>query len=217
MGKSLRILTVKAVSVLPSTYNAIPPNDRLLQIVSLLLVGLELVLLVAWAVNAATPASVPSAALSFADSIAIFLLISLGHSRSVQPLSLITVYLIFSTLFNAVELRTLFLRQEPPAILGLSTAVVGAKLLLLLLEIQSKRKYLRFPYRDYSPEATSGVVNRSFFWWLNPLIVSGFKKILTLDDLSASDPELRSEALQKRLERSWDKCMCFYYWSRTLK
>ena len=152
----------------------------------------------------------PSAVLSFADSIALLLLVSFGHSRSIRPLSIVTLYLIASTSFDAVELRTLYLKHESSPILGLSTATLGVKLVLLLLETQSKRGYLRFPYRHYSSEATSGVVNRSLFWWLNPLIASGFKKILTLSDLNTADPELQSDYLQRQLEESWDKCMHYH-------
>ena len=177
-----------------------------IQLVSLVLVGIQLALLVAWTNNVGTRASVPSATLAFVDSVAIFLLISFGHSRSVRPLSVIALYLLFSVCFNAVELRTLYLRHEPSGILGLSTTVVAVKLFLLFLEIQSKRRYLRSPYRSYSPEATSGVVDRSVFWWLNPLIVSGFKKVLTLDDLNTTDPKLSSEHLKERIEISWQSC-----------
>lgn len=178
----------------------------MLKLVSLALVGLELALLVTWTSGAATRASVPAAALSFADSIAVLILMTIRHSRAIRPSSLIILYLMLSILFGAAELRTLYLRQEPPAILGLSIAVIGVKVLLLLLENQNKRGYLRFPYRTYSPEATSGLINRSLFWWLNSLITTGFKKVLTLDDLSETGPGLRSEHLQERIEPLWIKC-----------
>ena len=163
----------------------------------------------AWSSNVATGASVPSAALAFVDSIAIFVLISLEHSRSIRPSSLLTLYLLLSLAFDAVQVRTLYLRQETSVILGLSTAVLGSKLCLLLLEVPNKRSYLQLPYKGYSPEATSSVVNRGLFWWLNPLIKNGFNKILTLDDLYATDPELLSERLQRRIEAVWDICMPF--------
>ena len=168
--------------------------------------ALQLGLLIAWTNAPATRASVPSAALSFLDSIAILALTSFGHSRSIRPISLLALYLLFSLLFNAAELRTLYLRQETSVICGLSTAVVGVKVVLLVLETRGKRQYLRSPYSNYSPEATSGVINRGVFWWLNPLIAKGFRKILSLEDLYSTDPELLSEPLLKRLQRSWNAC-----------
>jgi ATP-binding cassette, subfamily C (CFTR/MRP), member 1 len=173
------------------------------------LVALQLALLITWISNpsTATRASIPSAALSFVDSLAILALTGFGHARHIRPLSSLTLYLLFSVLFNAVELRTLYLRSELSSILGLSTAVLGVKLVLLLLETRNKRSYLRNPYRNYSPEATSGLINRGLFWWLNPLITSGFRKILSLDDLYVVDPELLSEPLQKRMVDAWNKCI----------
>lgn len=172
---------------------------------ALVLVGLQLGLVILWTDKSATRASVPAAVLSFLDAIAIFAISTLEHTRAVRPSFLVNVYLLASILFDVAQARTLFLRQESQAILALFTAAIGVKLLLLLQEAKNKRMYLKAPYREYPPEATSGIFNRSFFWWLNPLFAHGFRKVLSLNDLYAIDIGLTSEPLQKRMKKSWAK------------
>lgn len=173
---------------------------------ALALAVLRLALLVLWSSNSATKASVPSAAFEFIGAIVIFAMSHLEHTRSVRPSSLLSVYLLFSILFDATQLRTLYLRHEFSTIVGLATASLVVEILLFLLELTSKRSFLRSPYRSWPPETTSGIISRSLFWWINPIFVRGFRKILSLDDLFATDPELLSEKLQEKMENSWKKC-----------
>lgn len=170
------------------------------------MIGVQLGLLVCWAKNQLTRAALPSAILSFLAGFAILGLSRLEHSRTIRPSSLLNAYLLISLAFDAVQVRTLYLKHVDRAILGLFSADVGIKLILLLLESQNKRSQLRAPYRSYPPETTSGVFNRSFFLWLNPIVFHGFRKALTLDDLFASDPELLSEPLLRQMQLSWQKC-----------
>jgi ATP-binding cassette subfamily C (CFTR/MRP) protein 1 len=130
------------------------------------------------------------------------------HNRAIRPSTLLNLYLLFSLVFDAVQVRTLYLRHDDSTILGLFTASIGLKLVLLLLEAKSKRGYLKPPYNRFSPETTNGIFDYSFFWWLLPVLTTGFKKILTLDDLFTTDQELLSESLQNQMQSSWNKCLC---------
>jgi hypothetical protein len=177
-----------------------------LQCACVSLIGVQLGLLIYWARNQLTRAALPSAILSFLSGIAILCLSRLEHSRTIQPSSLLNVYLLVSLIFDAVQVRTLYLKNVEPAILGLFTADLVIKAVLLVLESQSKRSHLKVPYNGYSPETTSGVFSRSFFLWLNPVVLTGFRKILTLDDLFKSDPELLSEPLFRQMHDSWKNC-----------
>jgi ATP-binding cassette, subfamily C (CFTR/MRP), member 1 len=173
---------------------------------AVLLVGVQLGLLIAWAPQPATRATLPSSILSFLAALAILFLSLLEHSRAVQPSFLVSIYLLVSLSFDAVQARTLYLRHETGTILGLFTANIAIKAVLLLLESKNKRKCLKPPYNSYPPEAISGVFNRSFFWWLNPTLANGFRKLLTLDDLFKTDKKLISRHLQEGARHSWDKC-----------
>ena len=90
------------------------------------------------------------------------------------------------------------------------------KLTLLVFEARSKRAYLQHPYKSFPPEATSGIFSRSLFWWLNPLFVGGWRKILGLEDLYRIDEELMAEGLLEKLEVAWEKCryyLLYTHWS----
>ena len=175
--------------------------------VSASLVALRVASLTLWSIHPATNVSIASAVCSLLSALLIFVLSKYEHTRSVRPSSLICAYLIFTVLFDATQLRTLYLRDEEHVISGVASAALGVEVILLCLEATSKRSSLRGPYKAYPPEATSGIINRSFFWWLNPLFIAGFRKLLSLEDLYVVDDDLCSERLQSRIEASWKHCM----------
>ena len=181
------------------------------QILGLLLVAVQLALLILWTSHRFTRASVPAAALSFMASFTVFVLSRLEHGRGIRPSTLLNLYLLTSLLFDAIQVRTLYLRHDDPAILSLVTANVGIKTVLLLLEAKTKRGCLRAPFNKFSPEATSGIFSHSFFWWLNPVLLKGFRTVLTLDDLFTTDQALLSEFLQCDMQTSWDRCKIFVF------
>jgi hypothetical protein len=78
-------------------------------------------------------------------------------------------------------------------------------LIVYILEARNKLKDLKEPYRGYPPEATHGVWNRTFFLWLNSLFVKGSRKLLSVDDLWNTPPELGSEKLRDEMMEVWDR------------
>ncbi|OQV08053.1 hypothetical protein CLAIMM_12380 [Cladophialophora immunda] len=170
-------------------------------------VTVQLTVLLARATNseAATKASVAAAALDFAASCVLFVLSCFEHSRSVTPSTIIGLYLIVSFLFGAVQLRTFYLLRGYAAksIANLLSLSLAIKLGVLVTEAVEKRGILLEPYRDLPPEATSGVYNKSVFWWLNPLLRLGFGKTLKLDDLYNLDEKLASANVAARFGRAW--------------
>jgi hypothetical protein len=175
-------------------------------VTAVLLVGVQLGLLITWAPGPPTRATLPALILSFLSALAILFVSILEHSRAVRPSSLLNIYLLASLVFDGVQARTLYLRHENGVILGLFTTSIGVKALLLLLESKDKRAHLKAPYNTYPPEATSGIFNTSFFLWLNPVLATGFRKLLTLDDLFRTDNELLSRALRTKTHKYWPKC-----------
>jgi ATP-binding cassette subfamily C (CFTR/MRP) protein 1 len=136
----------------------------------------------------------------------VFLLSAIEHSRAVRPATSLILYLLVSLIADSVQTRTLYLRHDITPLAALSTVLVGLKVLLLILEAKSKRRFLKSPYRSYPPEATSSIINRSFYWWLNPIFAAGFRRILTLDDLFSVDDKLSSNLLRTEMRNSWTKC-----------
>lgn len=78
------------------------------------------------------------------------------------------------------------------------------KFLILLSEAVSKRDILRIEYSSLPPEETSGPYSRSLFWWLNPLLWSGFSNPLKVDDLFTVDGSLNSNSMGTKFCRQWD-------------
>ncbi|KAF7590315.1 hypothetical protein BBP40_003008 [Aspergillus hancockii] len=79
------------------------------------------------------------------------------------------------------------------------TAIVRVKTFMLFLEAQSKppTAYLISSYKELSPEAINGVMNLSFFWWLNGLFKASFRQLITTADLFEMDPSSKANSLSK--------------------
>ncbi|PYH68010.1 uncharacterized protein BO88DRAFT_405908 [Aspergillus vadensis CBS 113365] len=174
-------------------------------VVAVCLVALQIASVVEWARHDLVRTAIPAVALSLVDALSIAILSSIEHHRSVRPSSLLSIYLFFSTIFDAVQMRTLFIRHYPASLGALSAATVALKFLLLALEAQNKRSYLKEPLLATSPESTSGVFARTVFWWLNRLFIIGFRKLLTLEDLFPTDSDLDSGCLRRKIRRAWKK------------
>lgn len=92
-----------------------------------------------------------------------------------------------------------------PGLASVFAATLSVKATLFLLEVRNKRSVLSETWRGMGPEATSSVVHRSVFWWLNSLLLKGFKSSLTTEDLFEIDNELRSAPRLQNLLVSWNK------------
>lgn len=55
------------------------------------------------------------------------------------------------------------------------------------------------------PEPNASLLSRITFWWINPLIVSGYKKALTRDDMWDIEAKEMCDYLTKKLEHEWNK------------
>ncbi|KAL7944723.1 P-loop containing nucleoside triphosphate hydrolase protein [Trichoderma barbatum] len=173
------------------------------------LVSLQLSLLVIWSVyhETLTRASLAAATLSLADGMALSVLSYLEHRRSIRPSTIILVYLLFSIAFDAVQCRTLWILRTN-VLAPVSTATLACKLAIFLLELGEKRHILLHPWNNLAPETTSSIINRSFFWWLNDLLLRGFRTSLSTDTLYEIDDGMKSEKLFNTLHEArqrWSK------------
>ena len=166
----------------------------------------QLALLVLWVLDSETRtrASIASTAINLVVALEVPLLSYLEHVRSIKPSSVLTVFLLLSTLLDLPQARTLYLQHDHNAIAALFSAIIGLKLVLLLVEVQNKRSHLRNPYKSLGREPTSGILNRSFFWWINGLFVTGYRGLITFNDLESLDESLASKSLGYRMQRIWE-------------
>jgi hypothetical protein len=110
--------------------------------------------------------------------------------------------LLFTTLFDVVLARTLWLRQHQPSLSAVFTTGFAVKTALLVLEAQHKRSLA--PSVSVSREAESGMYVRSLFWWLNSLFLKGFRQDLLLDDLGLLQDEFSSGNLAQQMRDAWE-------------
>lgn len=150
-----------------------------------------------------TAITIAASALAFIASLALCLLSRLEHSRSIRPSPIINGYILLTLVFDIARVRTLFLDSDSRSVASCFTGMISVKLMVLLAEATEKRRILLAPYRDLSPEETSGLYSKSFFFWLNQLMTSGFRRVLHNHDLYPIDSDMSSEVLQQRMKRVW--------------
>lgn len=194
----------KTVCVLPRTSLA---TTKAQQGLCLVLSGLNVALCVLWSQQSrdSITTSLPASGLALAASLVICILVHLEDKYSIKPANLTTLYLVISLLFDAAQVRTLYLRHnDDSSVASVLVAVIATKAILVVLENQSKRSTLRSPYDKYPPEALSGPINTSLFLWLNSLFRTGWRKMMTVDDLFEVDQHLSSHHLTNRMKLKWN-------------
>ncbi|KAK3084438.1 hypothetical protein FSP39_013539 [Pinctada imbricata] len=55
------------------------------------------------------------------------------------------------------------------------------------------------------PEMESSILNRLYFWWMNKIVVTAYRKTITEDDIWALNTDDRSETLVPRFQTNWQK------------
>ncbi|KFG82056.1 putative ABC multidrug transporter [Metarhizium anisopliae] len=118
---------------------------------------------------------VAAGAISSVAALLLLLLSDIEHMKSRRPSILISLYLSPTTLFDVARTRTWWLEFGGRSY----TAILKAKTVLQFTRtrIQALKKQ-------------GGMFSLAFFYWLNPLIYKGSKKILKPDDLYPLDKRL---------------------------
>ncbi|CAG8388874.1 unnamed protein product [Penicillium salamii] len=169
--------------------------------------ALQLAVLVYWALNTekwlSSHLRTSAAVLAFLDGLLLLFLSHAEHTRSVRPSTIINVYVLFTLLFDCVVARTLWLAGHDSTIMGLFTSTIAIKLFVLTSEAWEKRPILLSQYQNLSPEATSGILARGVFWWLNSLMRTGFTRSLTNHDLLPIHDSLAARKLLLKARESF--------------
>ncbi|KAE8348413.1 ABC transporter-like protein [Aspergillus coremiiformis] len=167
---------------------------------------LQIVLIIEWASPsvASNRMSIPAASLRVVDAFVMLTLSAVEYQRSIRPSTILNVYLLFTLLFDAVQVRTLWLMHNQIPLSAIASASLAAKMIVLILEAQNKRKVLREPYRDLSPESIAGIFAQGSFWWLNSLLRRGFRTLLSPSDMFQVDSDLSSRFLKGRFLFYWN-------------
>ncbi|KAH9238350.1 hypothetical protein K456DRAFT_1746473 [Colletotrichum gloeosporioides 23] len=144
---------------------------------------------------------------SFLACILLCPLLFLEHSRSVRPSDLSIIYLLVSLACDATEFWLAFENGElnNTDALYMGIANLALKCVLIFAGSRDKASVLRNTSEQASPEEVGGVLSRTFFWWINPILARGNKFVLSGDSLPSLHTELSSEVLRRRALRCWDQ------------
>lgn len=149
-----------------------------------------------------TKASIPSAVLCFISSISLFIVSHYEHTRRRRPSTLLAAFLTFSCLCDISTTRTLWLMAFKPELSILYSITTGMKAVVMILEAQEKT--LKVKSGQTAPrESLSSIYSRSFFWWINPLFLKGFKNIIELRDLDNLEDPMTSKTLHLKMKQVW--------------
>ncbi|EPS27187.1 hypothetical protein PDE_02130 [Penicillium oxalicum 114-2] len=129
------------------------------------------------------------------------------HAHSKRPSTTLTIWAIFMLFSEAVNVRTMWLAHQEQAITIVKTATLPVLLLAAVLESLPKSNFVDCIFAPYSKEESVGIVNRSFFWWLNPLFIYGYKHKLRPEDLPPIDSMLLSGRASPRLREQQTKTL----------
>ncbi|TID01979.1 Multidrug resistance-associated protein 1 [Colletotrichum higginsianum] len=144
---------------------------------------------------------VASDAMAFIVALVMILLSFLEHLRSPRPSMLLGVYLLVTILFDVAQARTLWLSSAASTNelqqARISVAAVVVKAAILVLE--SRKKPRPNLQAQQSPEVTTGIISLSTYFWVNNLLLAGFRKLLTIGDLYALDQSMSAEVLYTKL------------------
>lgn len=123
--------------------------------------------------------------------------------KSARPSTLNCLYFGITAIFDIIYIRSMFTAGYDSDLTDIFIARAVCKLWMCGLECVSKRGSLTEEYKSLSPEATAGILNRSFQFWLIGLFRRGFRGELKLDDLFSLDPDMKAEVLGNRFKASW--------------
>ncbi|PQE21899.1 ABC multidrug transporter protein [Rutstroemia sp. NJR-2017a BVV2] len=172
-------------------------------------VALELSLLVLVAIKSFHVTSMFMAAsiLKLVSALFMITLSVVDHSKSPRPSVLLNSYLFLTLLLDAAQARTLFLSSDNKPEVTYSSvfcATIALKAGILLLEAQQKSRWVGWDEKEHSPEETSGIFSLGVFFWLNKIFISGYRKVLAIDDLYPLDSSFNAKLLHDEFSGNMD-------------
>ncbi|KAF5553404.1 Canalicular multispecific organic anion transporter 2 [Fusarium napiforme] len=162
---------------------------------------LQTTLLVLWRRQNSTKTAIAGPVLGLIEAFALAALSFVEHRNSRKPSKLIGAFLVITIILDIALVRTCWIRSMH-SIAGVFTASFAIKTILLILEETPKAL---IGEKERIHETSSGVVNRSFFWWLNGLFLQGHRTILETEDLQAIDSKFDTDHVSAPLEKQWER------------
>ncbi|KAK2051438.1 P-loop containing nucleoside triphosphate hydrolase protein, partial [Colletotrichum caudatum] len=142
---------------------------------------------------------------SFVACVGLCPLLFLEHTRSQKPSDLGIVYLLLSIAYDFAELGLTEYKNATFAVITPGVASLCVKFVLLVAESRQKRTILRGSDGQWSPEELVNILDRTFFWWINPILVQGNRHVLTSENLPPIGQKLSSKLLRHQALQAWNQ------------
>ncbi|OAA65704.1 ABC transporter [Niveomyces insectorum RCEF 264] len=149
--------------------------------------------------------TIAATALNLVTAVVLGAVSDLEHVRSLTPSFLNQTFFFFAVLCDLPRVRTQWFLPENYTVAALFTTAFSIKVLLIVVESVQKFHHSVLAGKDVSPEDYQGIFGRTFFTWLNPLFLKGYRNNLTLDDLWTVDEDLKGQRLYERLLANWKR------------
>jgi hypothetical protein len=130
------------------------------------------------------------------------------HYRNARPSSPIGIYLVLTFVFDIARVRTLYATRDARPLASMLLVATLIKFALLVLELKEKRSWLLNPKEFAAPESTANFFNRLTFFWVNPMLLMGYKKPIQEDDLFEVQKQIVGDKELLMFAEKWEKCMC---------
>jgi ATP-binding cassette, subfamily C (CFTR/MRP), member 1 len=176
----------------------------LLKIVAFVLLALQIANVVREIEGTIDPWRLVGRAVSLTAAVALCPLSFFEHGRNIAPSAVLTIYLVFSVFRDVIQVGLLYVAKNMCGHSPLPFILMTTKLVLLVLEGQTKRSILREQYKNLAPEMTDGFFGTAFFVWVNKVFALGYSKILSLDDMPPLATYLDAMVMRESMQKTWD-------------
>ncbi|KAF1994323.1 hypothetical protein P154DRAFT_585907 [Amniculicola lignicola CBS 123094] len=204
------LLPFRVSKLYSQSIKVLPKNERYLNLVmaaTLSVIQLGRLMSVASESSTRHDIQIPllASVAAFLASLGLCPLLYLEHMRSIRPADWAVIYVLVTAITDAIELEA-SLRSHPVDVYSsLIMIAITLKLVLLATESRGMKKSLRMMNSPPAPEQTAGVLNRTFFWWINEILVQGYKGVLVASTLPPVTDKLSSSYLRRRALIAWAK------------
>jgi len=142
-------------------------------------------------------------------SLVALVMVRLEHGKVKRTPHVLTIYWLGLTAGGVFKFRTFILTLETTdAIFALYCVELASTLLLILLGSlpieQSHYRALGDP-ENPSPESSANLFSTLYFWWLMPLLSTGHKRPLVVDDLWDLGTEEHADVVREKFAAVWKR------------
>ncbi|CEJ94795.1 hypothetical protein VHEMI10305 [[Torrubiella] hemipterigena] len=128
------------------------------------------------------------------------------EKHSVKPPTMIVLFLLVAVL-NDIFSLAVFLHGDSCETHGFeifAAIEISVRSVFLWLECKSKEFIMEDEQEKPSPMETGNVLNTTFFWWVNRILLIGKKRNLVNDDIPPLETEMRSKVLRDNILHEWE-------------